>query len=225
MNEGREEGAKPTFNRFCTSQGGASCSLPPYNGGPTRQSYETKEQPKRECAGAVRCAKNGTAEALPPGSSFVTPYRGKKDRYPHTELSKSNSPSSPPSLFPRDELLRKSPTIKSASDLAKSPSQVINGVHTNKRTRLLVFIKIILKCLDYEDPSLHLEAKQIITECTRKNREGIPGYDSLSDAITRQLRMAVGEVHWNRAENLMSHYLKTRSKNSAKIHKPNYAAV
>ena len=93
-----------------------------------------------------------------------------------------------------------------------------NGIHSSKRTRLLIFIKIVLKCLDCEDPSLQLEAKQIITECTRKNREGIPGYDPLADAITRQLRTAVGELHWNRAENLMSHYLKThypRSRNTA----------
>lgn len=89
-------------------------------------------------------------------------------------------------------------------------SNASSSVHSSKRTRLLVFVKIILKCLDSDDRSLHLEAKQIITECTRKNREGIPGYDSLADAITRQLRIAVGEVHWNRAESLMSHYLKTR---------------
>ena len=92
-----------------------------------------------------------------------------------------------------------------------------SSVHSGKRTRLLVFVKIILKCLDSDDPSLHLEAKQIITECTRKNREGIPGYDSLADAITRQLRIAVGEVHWNRAESLMSHYLKTRMKPVKKV--------
>mmetsp|Transcript_18994 Transcript_18994/g.41387 ORF Transcript_18994/g.41387 Transcript_18994/m.41387 type:complete len:257 (+) Transcript_18994:186-956(+) len=95
-----------------------------------------------------------------------------------------------------------------------------------RRTRLLVFIKIILKCLDCEDPSIQFEAKQIIRECTRKNREGIPGYDPLADAITSQLRMTVGELHWNRAETLMSHYLKSRSKeNKSRIDMPNYAAV
>ena len=100
------------------------------------------------------------------------------------------------------------------------------GIHLNQRTRLLVFIKIILKCLDYEDPSLHLEAKQIVSDCTRKNRDGVPGYDSLSDAITRQLRVAVGEVHWNRAQNLMSHYMKSRSRRvTVERPKEQYAAV
>lgn len=101
-----------------------------------------------------------------------------------------------------------------------------NGVHSNKRTRLLVFIKIILKCLDYEDPSLHFEAKQVITDCTRKNREGVPGYDPLADAITRRLHITVGEVHWNRAQNLMIHYMKSRTRNELKFDKqPRYAAV
>lgn len=110
-------------------------------------------------------------------------------------------------------------------------SHLSNGsssVHSSKRTRLLVFVKIILKCLDSDDPSLHLEAKQIITECTRKNREGIPGYDSLADAITRQLRITVGEVHWNRAESLMSHYLKTRTQPVKKLkveETPQFTAV
>ena len=107
-------------------------------------------------------------------------------------------------------------------------SNASSSVHSSKRTRLLVFVKIILKCLDSDDPSLHLEAKQIITECTRKNREGIPGYDSLADAITRQLRIAVGEVHWNRAESLMSHYLKTRTQPVKKLkieETPKFTAV
>ena len=85
---------------------------------------------------------------------------------------------------------------------------------SSRRMRLLIFTKIILKCLDFE-PSLHLEAKQIISDCTRKNREGFPGYDPLADVISRQLRIAVGEVHWNRAEGLMEHYIKTRQRDNS----------
>lgn len=94
---------------------------------------------------------------------------------------------------------------------------------SSQRSRLLVFVKIILKCLDSEDPSLRTEAKQIITDCTRKNREGVPGYDPLADAITSQLRTAVGEVHWNRAESLMNHYLRRR--NDMKMDRPKYYAA
>ena len=91
---------------------------------------------------------------------------------------------------------------------------------------MLVFTKILLRCLDCDDPSLHLEAKQIIGDCTRKNRAGVPGYESLADAITRQLRLAVGEVHWHRAEHLMGHYLqRTRLGDSARVDAPKFAAV
>jgi hypothetical protein len=85
-----------------------------------------------------------------------------------------------------------------------------NCMYSSKRMRLLIFIKIILKCLADDDPSLHLKAKKIVTDCTRKNREGIPGYNPLADVITRQLRMTVGEVHWNRAKRLMEYYLRKR---------------
>ncbi len=89
-------------------------------------------------------------------------------------------------------------------------SQGRNSMYSSKRMRLLIFIKIILKCLDNDNPSLHLKAKKIVTSCTRKNREGVPGYNSLGDVITRQLRITVGEVHWNRAKRLMEYYLNKR---------------
>lgn len=89
-------------------------------------------------------------------------------------------------------------------------TQSRNSVYSSKRMRLLIFIKIILKCLDNDDPSLHLKAKKIVTDCTRKNREGVPGFIPLADVITRQLRITVGEVHWNRAKRLMEYYLKKR---------------
>jgi hypothetical protein len=89
-------------------------------------------------------------------------------------------------------------------------SQVRSSMYANKRMRLLIFIKIILKCLDSDDPSLHLKAKKIVTDCTRRNREGVPGYNPLADVITRQLRITVGEVHWERAKRLMEYYLRKR---------------
>lgn len=89
-------------------------------------------------------------------------------------------------------------------------SQGRDNMYSSKRMRLLIFIKIILRCLDSDDPSLHLKAKKIVTDCTRKNREGVQGYNPLADVITRQLRMTVGEVHWNRANRLMEYYLKKR---------------
>lgn len=113
------------------------------------------------------------------------------------------------------------PPRKAEDEQRKSPNYQgrNNGnVESTRRKQLLIFIKIILKCLDH-DPTLRLEAKQIIKECTKKNRQKDPSYQNLSDAITRKLRIAVGERHWSRAETLLHHYLKTRPVSS------NYAEV
>lgn len=83
-----------------------------------------------------------------------------------------------------------------------------NRTILSSKMRLMVFIKIILKCLETDDPGVRLEAKRVIAECTKKNREGHPDYIPLEDAITRGLRFAVDEVHWRRAETLMNHYIK-----------------
>mmetsp|Transcript_30081 Transcript_30081/g.61417 ORF Transcript_30081/g.61417 Transcript_30081/m.61417 type:complete len:248 (-) Transcript_30081:68-811(-) len=78
------------------------------------------------------------------------------------------------------------------------------------RMRLMVLVKIIMRCLECEEPSLKVKAKRIIGECTQKNREGHPEYSSLTDVISERLRVTVGEVHWGRAENLVNHYMSTR---------------
>jgi len=206
------------------------------------------EEPKRDVAQVVdRCAKLSMAKAFSQTRDGVDndmPYRSwrsNEESYHHDaqEMSKRALPSSSSTPELRERLpLEMTPSSprKPAYVPPKRPSMYDNASqdrncrgHSSKqarRTRLLVFIKIILKCLDYEDPSIQFEAKQIIRECTRKNREGIPGYDPLADAITSQLRMTVGELHWKRAETLMSHYLKSRSKeNNSRIDIPNYAAV
>ena len=126
-----------------------------------------------------------------------------------------------PAMETSSKEIQKIPPRKAEDEQSKTPSHQgrTNGnVESTRRKQLLIFIKIILKCLD-QDPTLRLEAKQIITECTKKNRQKEIGYDNLSDAITRKLRIAVGERHWSRAETLLHHYLKTRPISS------NYAEV
>mmetsp|Transcript_41451 Transcript_41451/g.67982 ORF Transcript_41451/g.67982 Transcript_41451/m.67982 type:complete len:257 (+) Transcript_41451:76-846(+) len=214
---------KEDVRSFGTSSPGGGASCPPLSQDePLGQARTTEEQPKSDYAQSGRCVTLGMVKTVPRGSDFDRAYRSWSiNQSPDAPLSKSSS-------MPQLEIFPlKSPPLpprKSECAPVKRPNQGRNGVRSAKRTRLLVFIKIILKCLICEDPCLHLEAKQIITECTRKNREGIPGYDPLADVIIRQLRIVVGEVHWNRAESLMSHYLKTRSRNNLKIDRPTYAA-
>lgn len=101
----------------------------------------------------------------------------------------------------------------------------------SSKMRLMVFIKIILKCLESDlDPNVRLKAKQVIAECTRKNREGDPDYTPLEDAIERRLRFAVDDFHWNKAKTLMDHYIATHSQKQHlskpfKSKSPRYAQV
>ena len=130
-----------------------------------------------------------------------------------------------PAMETSSKEIQKIPPRKAEDEQRKSLSHQgrTNGnVESTRRKQFLIFIKIILKCLDH-DPTLHLEAKQIITECTKKNRQKKAGYDNLSDAITQKLRIAVGERHWSRAETLLHHYLKTRP--ISKVKTENYAEV
>lgn len=178
---------------------------------PLRRAQMAEEQTKGDYAQAGNVKLGVAKEKSSQDSAFDGSYRSwSMNKPPTADTQTLTTPST--QLMPRMETSTPkstlSPPRKSEYSLSKrhrvpeaSPPRR-SGVYSSQRTRLLVFIKIILKCLDYEDPSLHLEAKQIISECTRKNREGIPGYDPLAGAITNQLRMTVGEVHWNRAESL-----------------------
>jgi hypothetical protein len=107
-----------------------------------------------------------------------------------------------------------------------------NRPKLSSKMRLMVFIKIILKCLETDDPdpSVRLNAKRVIAECTKKNREGHPDYTPLEEAIERRLRFAVDDCHWNRAQTLMDHYimmhsLKQPSGKPFKNKQPNFAQV
>jgi hypothetical protein len=98
--------------------------------------------------------------------------------------------------------------VSSGTSQAKS-----NNRKLSSKMRLMVFIKIILKCLETDDPdpNVRLKAKRVIAECTKKNRDGHPDYIPLEEAIERRLRFAVDDCHWNRAQTLMEHYIMMQS--------------
>ncbi|KAL7464017.1 hypothetical protein ACHAXS_004362 [Conticribra weissflogii] len=126
-----------------------------------------------------------------------TPQRSIPDTGPPSSDSSINRPGplkTPPPTTSRERITKAS----ASSDKASS------------RMRLMVLVKIIMRCLECEEPSLKVQAKRIIGECTQKNREGHPGYGSLTDVISERLRVTIGEVHWGRAENLANHYISTR---------------
>jgi hypothetical protein len=76
-----------------------------------------------------------------------------------------------------------------------------------QKKRFLLFIKILFKSLD-QDSEVREVARNIVSDCTRRNRLGDPLYSPLMDAIYRRLRGYVGEARWRRASMYTQHYMK-----------------
>jgi hypothetical protein len=81
------------------------------------------------------------------------------------------------------------------------------------RERFSIFIKILFKSLDRvaeEDVNsgqLRHRARQVVCDCTRKNREGDPDYIPLIEAIEIRLQDVVGPVHWARANRCLQQFM------------------
>ncbi len=77
-----------------------------------------------------------------------------------------------------------------------------------QKKRFLLFIKILFKSLERaSELETRDKAKQIIADCTRRNRMGDPAFTPLMDSIDQRLRGHVGEIHWRRAHVYMQLYI------------------
>ena len=82
-----------------------------------------------------------------------------------------------------------------------------------QKKRFLIFIKILFKSLSQSAcTDVREKAKNIVSDCTRRNRLGDPQCTPLMDAIDRRLRCHVGEAHWRRAHVFMQHYIRRESR-------------
>merc|ERR1711862_1021673 len=67
---------------------------------------------------------------------------------------------------------------------------------------LFLHVRVLLGYLTRVDPKVRIEAQNALKDCHLKNRNGDPNYKSLVDSIEKRLRLAVGEGHWKRAEEI-----------------------
>ena len=87
-----------------------------------------------------------------------------------------------------------------------------------QKRRFLLFIKILFKSLEQASEfETRDRAREIVSDCTRRNRLGDPAFSPLIDVIDQRLRRYVGEAHWRRAHMYMQHYLMTRSGGDPRI--------
>lgn len=98
-------------------------------------------------------------------------------------------------------------SVASSPPSPAPPSQAMSN-----REHFLILIKILFKCLDQaNEPELRNKAKQIVAECTRRNRQGDSNFTPLMEAVEKRLRGFVGEVQWRRALLLFRHYVNKRN--------------
>lgn len=80
--------------------------------------------------------------------------------------------------------------------------------HKSRKEQFLMFTRVLMKYLDKQDPKMHAYAKQVIRECAQKNRNGDPGYASLSISMQKRLKQLVGDTYWHKATEYLARYFK-----------------
>ena len=70
-----------------------------------------------------------------------------------------------------------------------------------------MFTKVLMKYLEAKNPKMHADAKIVIRDCAKKNKDGVAGYQSLSASMQSHLRSTVGEAFWKKAEDYLAQYL------------------
>ena len=89
-----------------------------------------------------------------------------------------------------------------------------------RRKRFLVFMKLLLKCLQKqqaasqspEDFTVYLETQAVLADgiCRHRHHQINSGNRRLVDVLTNAVKPLVGDVQWNRAEACLALYLQKR---------------
>lgn len=120
----------------------------------------------------------------------------------------------PPTTFAAPYEQRCSSPAPSLASVQSSVSSSAgsSSVTRAQRARFLIFMKILFKCLEQaHEFELRDQAKQIVAECTRRNRNGDPNFTPLMDAVERRLRRLVGEAHWKKSSMLLRYFAAKQS--------------
>jgi len=114
-------------------------------------------------------------------------------------------------LKPRSACSASSLSPSSSAPSLPNHPQDHSSVFRSSREQFLVFVKILLKCLEQtQSVQICSRAKKIIGDCTKRNRAGDPEFTPLMDAVEKRLRPFVGEAQWIRALLLLRHFIAQR---------------
>jgi hypothetical protein len=73
-----------------------------------------------------------------------------------------------------------------------------------------MFTRVLMKYLESKDADMHRKAKNVIKVCAERNKQGDPKYASLTSSMRTQLRQVVGETYWRKAEDYLTHFMRTK---------------
>jgi len=108
--------------------------------------------------------------------------------------------------------------VPSASTSASAAAVVATGTRPapvksdsdRRKEQFLMFTRVLMKYLEQKDPAMHQHARAIIKSCAEKHKNKQPGYESLTSSMHVNLKKAVGEAYWKKAEALLIHFLRNR---------------
>jgi hypothetical protein len=78
----------------------------------------------------------------------------------------------------------------------------------HRRKSFLVFVRILLKCIDRaDDKILSAKVRKLVICCVRRFRSGEQTHgESLMDNVESRLKLLVGSVYWKEARAFLKHY-------------------
>ena len=77
-----------------------------------------------------------------------------------------------------------------------------------RKERLLMFTKALMKHLEQNDSGMHVCAKNTIHECLERNDNQEPDCLNFMDSLMQRLHGSIGDRHWNNAVDRFSRLLK-----------------
>jgi hypothetical protein len=80
-----------------------------------------------------------------------------------------------------------------------------------RKRRLWMIICVFMKYLMRSDKELYVKAKDLVSDCVHRHRNGEQAYRSLSGSIQTCLKRAIGTKYWKRAESFVAKALLSKS--------------
>ncbi|KAG7352985.1 hypothetical protein IV203_009033 [Nitzschia inconspicua] len=84
-----------------------------------------------------------------------------------------------------------------------------------RKKRLWMIICVFMKYLMKRDKELYHYAKNLVSECVRRHRQGDQGYRSLTGSIQTCLKKEIGADYWKRSEDFVAHLIRSNNTSSA----------